>query len=204
MTLSNNMESIINDAPKPEIGRSPATENPPDAPAATSAEQAVVDRASLERELLDEMMSWFTRDRGGVFKSFHRHALSLVHLNVLTALEAQGPLSMRRLAEEMDVSDASATGIVDRMEKRSLVERRHDTADRRVVLVYPTDAGAQVFANMATHRREALTRVLSELSEPEMVALLTGIRAMQVARHKVLASNSWPSAPPEQETQPRT
>jgi 4'-phosphopantetheinyl transferase len=150
------------------------------------------------------MMSWFTRDRGGVFKSFHRHALSLVHLNVLTALEAQGPLSMRRLAEEMDVSDASATGIVDRMEKRSLVERRHDTADRRVVLVYPTDAGAQVFANMAAHRREALTRVLGELSESEMVALLTGIRAMQVARHKVLASSSWPSGPPEQETQPRT
>ena len=149
-------------------------------------------------------MSWLTRDRGGVFKSFHRHALSLVHLNVLTALEAQGPLSMRRLAEEMDVSDASATGIVDRMEKRSLVERRHDTADRRVVLVYPTDAGAQVFANMAAHRRESLTSVLSELSEPEMVALLTGIRAMQVARHKVLASGSWPSAPPEPETQPRT
>ena len=110
---------------------------------------------------------------------------------------------MRRLAEEMDVSDASATGIVDRMEKRSLVERRHDTADRRVVLVYPTDAGAQVFADMATHRRDALTRVLGELSGPEMVALLTGIRAMQAARRKVLASDSWPTAPPKPETQPR-
>jgi DNA-binding MarR family transcriptional regulator len=74
-----------------------------------------LDRAALERELLDEMTSWSPRDRGGIFKSWHRHSLSLVHLYVLTALEAQGPLSMSSLAEAMDVSDASATGIVDRM-----------------------------------------------------------------------------------------
>jgi DNA-binding MarR family transcriptional regulator len=193
MTLSNNMEQIINATPKPEVGQVGATD----------ADGQGVDRASLEHELLEEMTSWFTRDRTGAFKSFHRHALSLVHLNVLTALEAQGPLSMRRLAEEMDVSDASATGIVDRMEKRSLVERRHDTADRRVVLVYPTDAGARVFDDMAVHRREALTRVLSELTGPEMVALLTGMRAMKAARHKVLAADSWPAAVAEPETPPR-
>src|ERR1035437_9982905 len=101
-------------------------------------------RADLERELLEEMTSWAPQDRGGVFKAWHRHSLSLVHLNVLTALEAEGPLAMKRLAEAMDVSDASATGIVDRMEKRGLVERRHGTEDRRVVLVHRTPAGEQV------------------------------------------------------------
>jgi len=186
------MEQIINATPKPEVGQA----------GAAGADGQGVDRASLEHELLEEMTSWFTRDRTGAFKSFHRHALSLVHLNVLTALEAQGPMSMRRLAEEMDVSDASATGIVDRMEKRSLVERRHDTADRRVVLVYPTDAGARVFDDMAVHRREALTRVLGELTGPEMVALLTGMRAMKAARHKVLASDTWPSGAAQPEPQP--
>ena len=82
-------------------------------------EPAAPGRSALERELLDEMTAWSPRDRGGAFKTWHRHALSLVHLNVLTALEAEGPLSMSRLAEAMDVSDASATGIVDRMEKRA-------------------------------------------------------------------------------------
>lgn len=200
MTLSNNMERTINDTSQPDIAL-PANVTtavaPPDA-------GPTVDRASLERELLDEMTSWFTRDRGGVFKNWHRHALSLVHLNVLTALEAAGPLSMRRLAEEMDVSDASATGIVDRMEKRSLVERRHDTSDRRVVLVYPTEAGAQVFRDMAAHRREALTQVLHELSGAEMTALITGLRAIHAARRKVFTSDAWPNPSAEPETQPRT
>lgn len=148
------------------------------------------DRATMERELLDEMTAWSPRDRGGVFKNWHRHALSLVHLNVLTALEAQGALSMRHLAEAMDVSDASATGIVDRMEKRGLVERRHGTDDRRVVLVYATDAGRQVFIDMAAHRREVLSRVLTELTADEVAALLVGMRAIHAARRQIFQPES--------------
>ena len=123
------------------------------------------DRLALQRELLEEMTAWSPGDRQGAFKSWHRHALSLVHLNVLTALEAEGPLPMKRLAEAMDVSDASATGIVDRMEKRGMVERRHGTEDRRTVLVYQTAAGREVFSDMAAHRRQILARLLGELSE---------------------------------------
>src|SRR5664279_6328792 len=129
-------------------------------------------RSDLERELLEEMANWNAKERGGAFKSWHQHALSLVHLNVLTALEAEGPLSMKALAEAMDVSDASATGIVDRMEKRGLVERRHGTEDRRVVRVHATEAGFQVFSDMAAHRRGVLTKVLAELTEDEMASLL--------------------------------
>ena len=167
-------------------------------PSATSTEHAV-DRDSLEHELLEEMTGWSKRDRGGIFKTWHRHALSLVHLNVLTALEAEGPLSMRRLAEAMDVSDASATGIVDRMEKRGLVERRHATGDRRVVLVYPTDAGGRIFSDMADHRREALSGVLAELSEEEMAALLVGMRAIHAARQRIVVAdqNATADLPPE-------
>jgi len=150
------------------------------------------DRSTLERELLDEMTGWSTRDRGGFFKTWHRHALSLVHLNVLTALEAEGPLSMRRLAEAMDVSDASATGIVDRMEKRGFVERRHATGDRRVVLVYPTDAGGSVFRDMADRRRDALSTVLAELSEQEMAALLLGMRAIHAVRRRMIEAEPGP------------
>ena len=158
-----------------------------------------VDRASLERELLEVMTSWTTRERGPAFKNWHRHALSLVHLNVITVLEAEGPTQMRRMAEALDVSDASATGIVDRMEKRGLVERRHDTADRRVVLVGLTDEGRNVFSKMVEHRRQLLVRVLAELSADEVAALLTGMRAVQAVGLRMMEQNGgagWP--PPSQ------
>jgi DNA-binding MarR family transcriptional regulator len=165
-------------------------------------EGSVADRQALRRELLEEMTAWSPRDRGGVFKTWHRHALSLIHLNVLTTLEAEGALSMTRLAEAMDVSDASATGIVDRMEKRGLVERRHGTQDRRKVLVHPTQAGTQVFRDMAEHRRVVLARVLDELSEEEMAALLVGMRAIHAARRRVFAAEATDRTEPPPEPEP--
>ena len=56
-------------------------------------------------------------------------------------LDTEGPTSMGRLAEALDISVASMTGIVDRMEERGLVERRHEGKDRRVVLVLPDRRG---------------------------------------------------------------
>jgi DNA-binding MarR family transcriptional regulator len=131
--------------------------------------------------LLDELTGWGARDRVGAFRGWHRGALSLVHLNVLTVLEAEGSLPMSRLAEALDVSDASATGIVDRMERRSLVERRHGTDDRRVVTVHLTEQGAAVFRDLEEHRRERLARLLEELTEDELAGLLAGVRALHAA-----------------------
>jgi DNA-binding MarR family transcriptional regulator len=160
----------------------------------SNTEKAPGGRDALERELLEEMTSWSPRDREGAFKAWHRHSLSLVHLNVLTTLEAEGPLPMKRIAEALDVSDASATGIVDRMEKRGLVERRHGTEDRRVVRVHATPAGEKIFSDMAAHRREMLSKVLGELSEDEMAALLVGMRAIHSARRRLMDSMCGPPA----------
>jgi DNA-binding MarR family transcriptional regulator len=164
---------------------------------------AASDRETLQRELLDEMTGWFPRDFGGAFKAWHRHALSLVHLNVLIALEAEGPLPMKRLAEALDVSDASATGIVDRMEKRGMVERRHGTEDRRTVLVYATPAGGQVFEDMASNRRSSLASVLAELTGEEMAALLVGMRAIHAARRRIVEASPNIETGPDAASPPR-
>jgi DNA-binding MarR family transcriptional regulator len=139
-------------------------------------------RPQLVADVLDEMTGWDARDRMGALRKWHQGALSLVHLNVLAVLETEGPLPMSHLAEALDVSDASATGIVDRMERRVLVERRHGTDDRRVVTVHLTERGSAVFRELEEHRREVLARLLDELTEEELSGLLAGVRALRAAR----------------------
>ncbi len=142
-------------------------------------------RNDLVEDLLDEMTPWNPQERMSAFRSFLSGSLSLIHIHVLTILEFQGPLSMSRLAEELDVSLASVTGIVTRMEQRRLLERRHDEADRRVVSVHPTRLGAEVFARLRRHRRDKLTKMLNQLSDDELAAFLTGLRAMRRARASI-------------------
>ena len=112
--------------------------------------------------------------------------ISLVHLQVLMLLDGEGPKAMHALAEALDVSQASATGIVDRTEQRGLVARLRDDDDRRVIRVALTDAGRQLLAMVAAERRERLALVLAELTDDELEGFLLGSRALRRARERLL------------------
>jgi DNA-binding MarR family transcriptional regulator len=163
-----------------------------------SAEQSASAVPSRRRKLADELIEELVstpREKMNAYRAWHRGALSLVHLNVLSVLEAEGPISMGRLAEALDVSVASATGIVSRMTARGVVERRHDSADRRVVLVHLTEAGANVNQSLEAHHRERLGELLEQLSAEEMAGFLLGLRAMHAARARLMAAAEAGPAP---------
>lgn len=148
-------------------------------------------------DLLEELTSWSPGERAGAFRQWLRVSLSLVHLHVLTVLEADGPLPMGKLAEALDVSVASATGIVDRMEQRGLVERRRQPDDRRVVLVHPTEAGSSVFRDIAMQRRKHLAKLLDRMANAELESFLIGLRAMRRVRTEAMAEHNVDAARPE-------
>ena len=161
-------------------------------PTPSSGRAAADERGILAEALLDELSRWGPRERAGMLRSWHRGSLSLVHLMVLNLVEADGPQSMGQLAEALDVSVASVTGIVDRMERRGLVERERGEVDRRRILVSLTPLGAGVFSEMSARRRERLTRLVGTLSDRQIRGLLEGIRAMHAAGERLFGREMPP------------
>ena len=143
------------------------------------------DRRRLMDAVLEELVANQPQQAMRHIRKWPGGALSLVHLQVLGALEADGPLAMRQLAEALDVSQASATGIVDRMEQRGLVERQRHDEDRRVVRVELTEAGRSTIGGFATERRERLTQILDDLSGEELAGFLLGLQGMRRARERL-------------------
>jgi DNA-binding MarR family transcriptional regulator len=166
-----------------------------------------MDRQSLRSELLDELTAHGPAQAMRHMRSWPGGRPSMVHLNVLFILEADGALPMRGLAEAMDVSQASATGIVDRMEQRGLVERQRDPDDRRVIRVAATDEGRQLIEGLVADRRDHLAVLLDDLTDEELEAYLMALRAMRRARERLHAQESAPQPPqptkPEQPLQPQ-
>jgi 4'-phosphopantetheinyl transferase len=154
-------------------------------------------RSEAGSELVEEVLAEFgrfaTAAQQRAFQEWKRRSVSLTHLGVLMALRAEGPLSMGRLAEQLDVSVASATGIVERMERGGLVSRERDATDRRVVVVKPTRGGRIVMAELAAQRTDTVRRLLNELDARELGSLLVGIRALHAARERI----STEVTPPE-------
>jgi DNA-binding MarR family transcriptional regulator len=140
----------------------------------------------LVTEVLDELTSWNPRDFIGAFQRWHAGSISLIHLNVLILLEGSGPLPMSKLAAALDISVASITGVVDRMEARGLVARRRAEDDRRVILVEPADEGRRLFAEIDARRRKGLGKLLAKLSDKDLKGLLDGHRKLREARRQFI------------------
>ena len=138
--------------------------------------------ATLRHALLEELTAYAPARQMNLMRHWPSGRMSLVHLNVLFVLSGEGALPMNRLAELLDVSQASATGIVDRMEQRGLVTRERDGEDRRVVRVVLSAEGDGLIAGIAAERRDKLARLLETLAEDDAAALLQGLRAMRIAR----------------------
>jgi len=148
----------------------------------TKKQPAPAARRQLVDDALGEMVQ---HGPSGMMRSIRRWSsgrLSMVNLHVLMALAHEGALPMHAIAESLDVSQASTTGIIDRMEELGYVTRERDEDDRRVVNVVLTDAGHELIADLATERRERLAQMLATMTDEDLAALTQGLRALRAAR----------------------
>jgi MarR family transcriptional regulator, organic hydroperoxide resistance regulator len=106
--------------------------------------------------------------------------VSMTHMHVMWLLQHHGDLPMSRMAELLDVSFSNATGIVDRMEERGLVERVRVPDDRRVVLVRVAEKGMQALEETEAVKQDRLQAILSHLDQRQLTrvaAALDDVRA---------------------------
>jgi DNA-binding MarR family transcriptional regulator len=97
--------------------------------------------------------------------------ISMTHMHVLWLLQHHGDLPMSRMADLMDVSLSNATGIIDRMEERQLVERVRVRDDRRIVLVRIAEGGLRALDEIEALRQDRLQAILSHLDNRQLARL---------------------------------
>ncbi|MFD7572652.1 MarR family winged helix-turn-helix transcriptional regulator [Streptomyces sp. NPDC059810] len=96
------------------------------------------------------------------------HGLTSTQAKVLAQL--YGPLPMRALATLLVCDASNVTGIIDRLEARSLVRREPDPSDRRVKNVVATDEGRDVIRRVR-EEMQATSGALDTLDAAESTTL---------------------------------
>jgi DNA-binding MarR family transcriptional regulator len=89
--------------------------------------------------------------------------LSAPQVHTLLALGHEGPLPMGDLARRVAVTEKTVTGLVDRLQRDGLVERRRDEVDRRVIHVALTGPGEALSRRLDAEVLQAITRLLGRL-----------------------------------------
>ncbi len=118
-----------------------------------------------------------------------RLGISMTHFHVLTLLRHHDAMPMGRIAEILDASMSSATGIIDRMEERGLVERVRVPDDRRIVLVRPTRTGDELVDEAELVKSEILAAAITRLDPDQLDRLAVAATDLERAVGDELASD---------------
>lgn len=102
---------------------------------------------------------------------------------LLHVFEAREPgIQMTELAREITLSKAGLTSLVDRLEKRSLVQRVADPADRRAVRIKLTEQGEKTFRSAArVHVVGIRERVSQHLTDEEARIIAEAFERIRLA-----------------------
>ena len=122
---------------------------------------------------------------GEAFVALANRALSGYQLSpaarqALAVLDGAGePLSPTEIARRLIVTTASVTSLLDTLERRGLVERRPDPADRRRLLVAitpPAQAMVRQYVPEVVALQDAVMSGIGEEDRQQLIAVLTRIR----------------------------
>ena len=97
--------------------------------------------------------------------------LTAVQAMILNTLSDDDGAPAGRLGERVQLTSATLTGIIDRLEKLGFAERRASKKDRRAVLVCLTDKGRQVVGEIKPLLAGANREFLAGLSSKEQKQL---------------------------------
>lgn len=121
-----------------------------------------------------------------------RHGLTLTEFAIMEALFHRGPMLLGEVQRRILVSSGGITYLVDRLERKELVERRECPEDRRARYAALTPRGETLIAEIFPEHARALKHALAGLDDEEKE---TAVRLLRTLGR--FAAGTRPLAPDE-------
>lgn len=100
------------------------------------------------------------------------YKVSSTQLQCLIVLLENGPLPISKIANKIMVNSSTATGIIDRLEKKGFVKRLRISSDRRVIIIDLTKSGKAIAEKAPPPVQQKLVDGLSELEEKDLEQII--------------------------------
>lgn len=115
-------------------------------------------------------------------RELSRHSgMTTPQLILLQTVANQGPSPVGRIAKAMNLTQATVTNIIDRLELKALVVRTRCQSDKRKVLISLTADGEQALARCPTPLQQQFIAAFEQLQgweQSQMVATLERVSSL--------------------------
>jgi DNA-binding MarR family transcriptional regulator len=140
----------------------------------------------VDYDLLPGLVGYhLRRAQAAVFDDFLRTMAAFDvtpgQFGVLTLIGANPGLSQSALARAVGIERSTMVAVIDRLQARSLVQRRPSTADRRSYALTLSAAGWRLLARLKPIVRDHDTRIARNLNDDERATLIRLLRRLREA-----------------------
>lgn len=154
--------------------------------------ESVPPRSEAQQQAL-KLWVVLSRAREALAEHLHadvsRHDLTLMEFGILEVLYHKGPLLLGEVQRRILVSSGGVTYLVDRLEKKGLVERRECPGDRRARYAALTDAGEKLIAEIFPQHAARIESLMSELTLQEQATVHDLVKRLGLAAASIEPSS---------------
>lgn len=106
--------------------------------------------------------------------------LTIPQVMVLRAIHMLGDVTVKRISDDVSLSQATVTIILNRLEERKLVERVRSTTDKRIVNARLTESGLNILVSAPPLLHEKFIERFEGLQEWEKSQILSSLQRVAV------------------------
>lgn len=112
------------------------------------------------------------------------HGMSYADIRALKEISFECDCSMQNIAQKLGFTKSGATRVVDRLERKGLVERRKSETDGRVCCVSPTAKGREALGEINGNAYARMNGIVEKIDEPMRQIILTALSSFLSATKK--------------------
>ena len=128
-------------------------------------------KSKLALDLWNKLSKAHDFIRKAHIKQMAAHNLTAPQFHVLEVLMNSGPMPLKRISEELLVTGANITCVVDNLEKEELVKRVPSKEDRRIINAELTEKGKGKMDSLFPQYVDNMKNIARVLSEDEQNSL---------------------------------
>ena len=132
---------------------------------------------NFHREIVELIKKYQFRDRNQICGC----GVSVSQCYILEVLNADGALTMNKLAERMHLSISTVTRVVDQLLKKGFVNREEGLEDRRVRLIQLTEAGKEAHKENWLNMFKSERAILSQFPDEHREVLIDFLKKLNKA-----------------------
>lgn len=131
-----------------------------------------------QRIALDRILELVVLLNGDMTRSLARQGLTVSRTHLLWELRRRGPSTQRVLADALEVSARTVTGLVDGLVATGFVTREPHPTDRRATLVTFTTHGVRVIKAMERDQVDFARLLFAGMPQRQFDGLVAGLGAV--------------------------